>query len=109
VTEFPNGTAISPDNSTLIISESFAGRLSAFDIADDGGLSGRRVWADGIGPDGICLDAEGAVWTRSARTRTHTGDERDPAGLFVRVAEVIAERTGQVLVADVPVAGAGWP
>jgi sugar lactone lactonase YvrE len=60
---FPNGMAVSPDNSTLIIAESFAGRLTAFDIADDGGLSNRRVWADGVGPDGICIDAEGAVWT----------------------------------------------
>ena len=71
--EFPNGMVITPDNSTLIISESFAGRLTAFDIADDGSLSGRRVWADGVGPDGICLDADGAVWTQGADTRTHTG------------------------------------
>ena len=53
---------ITPDNRTLIISESFAGRLTAFDIDADGGLSNRRVFADGLGPDGICLDAEGAVW-----------------------------------------------
>jgi sugar lactone lactonase YvrE len=59
---FPNGMVITPDNRTLIISESFAGRLTAFDIDADGGLSGRRVFADGLGPDGICLDAEGAVW-----------------------------------------------
>ena len=54
---------VTPDNSTLIVSESFAGRLTAFDIAADGSLSNRRVWADGIGPDGICIDAEGAIWT----------------------------------------------
>jgi sugar lactone lactonase YvrE len=60
--QFPNGMVITPDNRTLIISESFAGRLTAFDIGPDGGLSGRRVFADGLGPDGICLDAEGAVW-----------------------------------------------
>jgi sugar lactone lactonase YvrE len=60
---FPNGMAVTPDNSTLIIAESFAGRLTAFDIADDGGLSNRRAWADGVGPDGICMDAEGAIWT----------------------------------------------
>jgi sugar lactone lactonase YvrE len=60
--QFPNGMVITPDNRTLIISESFAGRLTAFDIGADGGLSGRRVFADGLGPDGICLDAEGAVW-----------------------------------------------
>ena len=53
---------ITPDNRTLIISESFSGRLTAFDIGADGGLSNRRVFADGLGPDGICLDAEGAVW-----------------------------------------------
>src|SRR5438046_4306657 len=44
---FPNGRAVTPDNSTLIIAESFAGRLTAFDIAPDGSLSNRRVWADG--------------------------------------------------------------
>jgi sugar lactone lactonase YvrE len=60
---FPNGMAVTPDNSTLIVAESFAARLTAFDIADDGGLSNRRAWADGVGPDGICIDAEGAVWT----------------------------------------------
>jgi sugar lactone lactonase YvrE len=60
---FPNGMAVTPDNSTLVIAESFAGRLTAFDIADDGSLSNRRVWSDGVGPDGICIDADGAVWT----------------------------------------------
>jgi sugar lactone lactonase YvrE len=60
--QLPNGMVITPDNRTLIISESFAGRLTAFDIDPDGGLSGRRVFAEGLGPDGICLDAEGAVW-----------------------------------------------
>ena len=60
---FPNGMAVTPDNSTLVVSESFAARLTAFDIDDDGGLSNRRVWADGVGPDGICIDSDGAVWT----------------------------------------------
>ena len=60
--QFPNGMVITPDNRTLIISESFAGQLTAFDIGPDGGLSNRRVFAGGLGPDGICLDAEGAVW-----------------------------------------------
>jgi sugar lactone lactonase YvrE len=60
---FPNGMAVTPDNSTLIVAESFAARLTAFDIADDGDLSNRRAWAEGVGPDGICIDAEGAVWT----------------------------------------------
>src|ERR687888_733269 len=61
--QFPNGMVITPDDRTLIISESFAGRLTAFDIDGDGGLSNRRVFAGGVAPDGICLDAEGAVWT----------------------------------------------
>jgi len=60
---FPNGMVITQDDRTLIISESFAGCLTAFDTDDDGGLSNRRVFADGVAPDGICLDAEGAVWT----------------------------------------------
>jgi sugar lactone lactonase YvrE len=60
---FPNGMVVTQDNSTLIVAESFARRLTAFDIAADGGLSNRRVWADGVGPDGICMDAEGAIWT----------------------------------------------
>jgi sugar lactone lactonase YvrE len=59
---FPNGMVVTPDNSTLVIAESFARRLTAFDIADDGTLSNRRVWADGVGPDGICMDADGAIW-----------------------------------------------
>ena len=60
--QFPNGMVITPDGRTLIISESFAGQLTAFDIDGDGELSGRRVFAGGLGPDGICMDAEGAVW-----------------------------------------------
>ena len=61
---FPNGMAVTPDNKTLIVAESYAKRLSAFDIATDGGLSNQRVWADLVDgvPDGICLDVEGAVW-----------------------------------------------
>ena len=60
---FPNGMAVTPDNQTLILAESYANRLTAFDIAADGGLSNRRIWADlgGGVPDGICLDAENAV------------------------------------------------
>ncbi|HEU5352957.1 MAG TPA: SMP-30/gluconolactonase/LRE family protein [Actinocrinis sp.] len=65
--QFPNGMVITPDNRTLIISESFAGMLTAFDIEADGGLSNRRVFADGLGADGICLDAEGAVWVSTGR------------------------------------------
>jgi len=61
---FGNGMAVTPDNSTLIVAESHGNRLTAFDIAADGGLSNRRVWADLPGgfPDGICLDADGAAW-----------------------------------------------
>lgn len=62
---FPNGMVVTPDNSTLIVAESFARRLSAFDIAPDGSLSNRRAWAEPVGPDGICLDAEGCVWASS--------------------------------------------
>jgi sugar lactone lactonase YvrE len=58
---FPNGMVVTPDNSTLIVAESFARCLTAFDIAADGSLSNRRVWAP-VGGDGICLDAEGAIW-----------------------------------------------
>jgi sugar lactone lactonase YvrE len=61
---FPNGMLVTPDNSTLVVAESYAKRLTAFDIAADGELSNRRVWAelgDGV-PDGICLDAEHTVW-----------------------------------------------
>jgi sugar lactone lactonase YvrE len=64
---FPNGMAVTPDNSTLIVAESYGNRLTAFKIALDGRLSNRRVWADlgGGVPDGICIDAEGAVWRTS--------------------------------------------
>jgi sugar lactone lactonase YvrE len=61
---FPNGMAITPDNSTLIVAESHGKRLTAFDIAADGSLANRRVWADledGV-PDGICIDVENAIW-----------------------------------------------
>jgi sugar lactone lactonase YvrE len=61
---FPNGMLVTPDNSTLIVAESYAKRLTAFDIEADGSLSNRRVWADlqnGV-PDGICFDSESAVW-----------------------------------------------
>jgi sugar lactone lactonase YvrE len=61
---FPNGMVTTPDTKTLIVAESFAGILTAFDIAPDGSLGNRRVWADlGGGGDGIALDAAGAVWT----------------------------------------------
>jgi sugar lactone lactonase YvrE len=64
---FPNGTVITPDGGTLIIGETFGACLTAFDIADDGSLSGRREWArlEAAVPDGICLDAEGGIWVAS--------------------------------------------
>jgi sugar lactone lactonase YvrE len=68
---FPNGLAVTPDNRTLIVAESYAERLTAFDIDADGGLSNRRIWAPAKGdhPDGICMDAEGGVWYADVGTK----------------------------------------
>lgn len=68
----PNGTVLSPDGRTLIVAESLASRLTAFDVAADGSLSARRVFAEIPGhiPDGICLDAEGQVWAASPFTNS---------------------------------------
>jgi len=137
--EFPNGSVITPDGRTLIIAETFGMRLSAFDIAADGTLSNRRVFAqlDGAFPDGICLDAEGAVWVASAighkvlRVReggeiTHTvpieteayacmlggADRRTLYICTARTsasAECRAEATGRIETVEVEVAGAGLP
>jgi sugar lactone lactonase YvrE len=66
---FPNGMVITPDGRTLIVAESFASRLTSFDIAPDGALANKQIWAElekGYSPDGICLDAEGAVWAANA-------------------------------------------
>jgi len=78
---FPNGTVITPDGKTLIVGESFGRRLTAFDIDADGSLKNRRVWAE-LGnspPDGICLDAENAIWvacpTMSEVIRVKQGGE----------------------------------
>jgi sugar lactone lactonase YvrE len=77
---FPNGAVITPDGKTLVVGETFASRMTAFDIAPDGTLSNRRVWAElghGAVPDGCCLDAEGAIWVASPTTnevlRLHEG------------------------------------
>jgi sugar lactone lactonase YvrE len=70
---FPNGMVITPDGKTLIVAETFGGKLTAFDIARDNTLSNKRDWAvlpEGAVPDGICLDAEGAVWAASPTTGT---------------------------------------
>jgi sugar lactone lactonase YvrE len=90
---FPNGMAVTADNATLIVAVSYGKHLLGFDIEEDGSLSRRRIWADlGDGvPDGICIDAEGAVWyadvpnKRCARVR-EGGEELQridlPAGGF---------------------------
>ncbi len=67
---FPNGSVITPDGNTLIVGESFGGRLTAFDIREDGSLDNRRLWADiaPATPDGICLDVEGCIWVASPET-----------------------------------------
>lgn len=137
---FPNGMVVTPDNSTLIVAESYANKLTAFDIAADGTLSNRRVWADldrGV-PDGLCLDAENAVWygdvpnTRCVRVR-EGGEVLQTIdldrGCFAcalgaadrRTLFLIATKwsgpanmfdgppTGQVLTVQAPAPGAGWP
>jgi sugar lactone lactonase YvrE len=137
---FPNGMAVTPDNATLIVAESHARRLTAYDIATDGGLSNRRVWAD-VGddpPDGICIDAEGAVWYADVPhghcVRVREGGEilqtvdldrgcfacalggPDGSTLFIVAAEWRGpERffdrpySGQLLAVDAPAPSAGWP
>ena len=65
---FPNGAVITPDGSSLIVAETLAGRLTAYDVAGDGSLRNKRTWAqlpEGAVPDGICLDAEGGIWSAS--------------------------------------------
>ena len=137
---FPNGLVVTPDNSTLILAESYANRLTAFDIDADGSLSNRRLWAglDRGVPDGICIDAENAVWYADVPNmrcvRVREGGEvlqtieldrgcfacmlggADRKTLFMVAREwrgpaSMADqgRTGQVLTAKVSTAGAGWP
>jgi sugar lactone lactonase YvrE len=137
---FPNGMLVMPDGQTLIVAESYAKRLTAFTIDSSGRLSNRRVWAalgDGV-PDGICADAENAVWyadvpnKRCVRVR-EGGEvlqtiELDRGGfacalggpdrrtLFIVAMEwkgpanmFQGPRRGQVLVTEAPAQGAGWP
>lgn len=136
--EFPNGTVVTPDGTTLVIGESGGRRLTAFDVAADGTLSNRRVWAD-LGqhvPDGICLDEEGAIWVADPRgncvIRVREGGEitdridadrgafacmlggDDGRTLFVCTAtgsgpHAEARREGRIECARVDVPGAGWP
>jgi len=137
---FPNGMCVSPDNATLIVAESYGKRLTAFDIEEDGGLSNRRVWADlGEGaPDGICLDAENAVWYGDVPNQrcvhVREGGEvlqtieldrgcfacalggADKRTLFLVATEwrgppnlADQARTGQILTTRAPAPGVGWP
>jgi sugar lactone lactonase YvrE len=125
---------------TLIVAESYANQLTAFDIAHDGRLSHRRVWAElgeGVPPDGICLDADGAVWYADVPhrrcVRVRPGGEvlatvdaglgcfscalggPDGRTLFIAAARwtgpagmMSGERTGRVLAVEAPAPGAGW-
>ena len=135
---FPNGMAVTPDNKTLIVAESYGERLTAFDIVEDGSLSNPRVWASTPGdhPDGICLDAESAVWyadVGSSRcVRVREGGEvsqtvmldrgcfacmlggADRKTLYVVAARFPdamsgGERAGQVVAVEAPAPHAGWP
>ncbi|DBA04107.1 TPA: hypothetical protein N0F65_004215 [Lagenidium giganteum] len=81
---FPNGSVITPDGKTLIVAETFAGQLTAFDIQKDGSLTNRRVWANvGAPSDGICLDAEGCVWVSVPQVGMYTST----GGALIRVRE----------------------
>jgi sugar lactone lactonase YvrE len=82
---FPNGMVITPGNKTLVVAESFASRLTAFDIADDGSLSNRRVWADGVGPDGICLDTDGCIWASSGNMANDCARIREGGEVLERI------------------------
>jgi len=83
--DFPNGMAITRDHQTLIVAESIGRRLTAYTISAGGDLSDRRVFADGLDgpPDGICLDAEGGVWT--AMTLAHQFERIEGRGGNPRV------------------------
>ena len=133
----PNGAVITPDGRTLIVAESLADRLTAYAIADDGSLSGRRTWAavEGLGPDGICLDAEGCIWVASPMRgivqRVREGGEvlegfpteimplapmlggPDRRTLFVcegpRPDEALVSRKGRIEIMRVEVPGVGLP
>ena len=136
---FPNGCVITPDGRTLVVAESFGAKLSAFTIDSDGSLSSRRVFADlpGKVPDGICLDAEGAIWVASPPTqecvRVHEGGRisstvkvstqayacmlggPERKTLFICTAAdadpavCIAERSGKIEYVQVDVPGSGLP
>ncbi|OLE29884.1 MAG: gluconolaconase [Actinobacteria bacterium 13_1_20CM_3_68_10] len=113
---FPNGMVITPDNKTLVVAESFAARLTAFDIEDDGTLSNRRIWADGVGPREGGEVLERIDLGRPCFATMLGGPDRRM--LFMLTADwrgtesienVIKTRTGEVLVVDAPAPGVGWP
>jgi sugar lactone lactonase YvrE len=134
---FPNGSVITPDGATLIVGETIAYRLSAFDIAPDGTLSNRRTWAqmEFVATDGMCLDAEGQIWLANARTnqclRVREGGEitgvvetsqkayacmlGDEERLYVMTAptsdrfKIADQLAGRIEVVNVDVPGAGRP
>ena len=145
---FPNGTVITPDGKTLIIGETYAARLTAFDINEDATLSNRRIWADFTlnakegsvpVPDGMCLDAEGAIWVASPTTasviRVKEGGEildripvetnayacmlggEDLKTLFICTSNAsgvdpeaaVKEKSGKIEIVEVDVPGAGKP
>ena len=82
---FPNGMVLTPDGCTLVVAESVGGCLTAFDVLDGGSLARRRTWAEGLGPDGIAVDAGGGIWAQTADTFAHNGRPDAPAGAVVRV------------------------
>ena len=82
---FPNGMVVTPENETLIVSESFAARLTAFDIAEDGTLTNRRPWAEGVAPDGICLDADDCIWTSTAHGANDCARVREGGEVLERI------------------------
>jgi sugar lactone lactonase YvrE len=135
---FPNGSVVTADNRTLVIGETMGRRLTAWDIEQDGTLSNRRTFADtpGRAPDGIALDAEGAIWMADAEgnacVRVLEGGEitdvvdtgrgcfacalggEDRRTLFLLTGEgfsgdAIRRRTGAIETVAVAVPGAGWP
>ena len=145
---FPNGTVITEDEKTLVVGETYAAKLTAFDINEDASLSNRRVWADLTQsiddgnvpvPDGMCLDAEGAIWVASPSTadviRVKEGGEileripvetnayacmlggKDRKTLFICTSNAsgvdpdsaLREKSGKIEIVEVEVPGVGRP
>ena len=145
---FPNGTVITEDEKTLVVGETYAAKLTAFDVNEDASLSNRRVWADLTQsidngnvpvPDGMCLDAEGAIWVASPSTadviRVKEGGEileripvktnayacmlggKDRKTLFICTSNAsgvdpdsaLREKSGKIEIVEVDVPGVGRP